>query len=252
MLIDCHTHWGICWADRDGHDPSRWLETLDRHDVTHAVVLSHRGLVLESEAARDHDDIAAACARSGGRMIQFASVHTGQGAAAVAEAERMIDKHGARGLKFHPWIQGQSVSQPTMDALAELAAARDVPLYFHDGTPAYSMPSQMAGIARRHPRTKVVLGHCGLLELWREALDALRLPNVWGCLCGPHTEAIRQFLNRADRSRLMWGSDFGFGWADPIDYRLGMFKAMKIDDATWQAIMADNPARLLKLRQSPT
>lgn len=249
MIVDCHTHWGICWADRDAHDPSKWLAVLDRHGVTHALVLSHRGLVDSAQIARDHDDIAAACAASGGRMIQFLSVHPAQGKRAVEEAVRGLDRLGARGLKFHPWLQGASISQPTMDELAELAADRGVPLYFHDGTPCYSMPSQVAGLARRHPRTTVVLGHGGLLELWREGIAAVRRhPNLWACLCGPPAAAHREYFRRCDPARLLWGSDFGFGWADPIGYRLGVIRALGLSESVLHTVLATNPARLLGLR----
>lgn len=246
MIVDCHTHWGICWGDRDGRDPAKWLAVLDRAGVTRAIVLGHRGLVDQSEIVRDHDDVAAICAASGGRMIQFLTVHPGQGKRAVAEAVRCLDQLGAGGMKFHPWLQGASISQPTMDELAELAAERGVPMLFHDGTPCYSMPSQVAGLARRHPRTTVVLGHGGLLELWREGIAAVqRHPNLWVCLCGPPAAACREYFRVCDPARLLWGSDFGFGWADPIAYRLGVLRSLGLSDHMLHAVLADNPARLL-------
>ena len=248
MIVDCHTHWGVVWGDRDGTDPTKWLATLDHYGITHAIALGHRGLVDKSETVRDHDDVAAVCAKSGGRMIQFLSVHTTHGRKAVEEAVHCIDKHGARGMKFHPWVQGESVSNPTMDELAELAADRGIPLFFHDGTPCYSMPSQMAGLARRHPCTTVVLGLSGLLELWREGIEAVRrCPNVWACLCGPHPAAFREYFKRCDHSRILWGSDFGFGFADPIGYRLGLLRSLKLNEKTMNAVLGENPARLLKL-----
>lgn len=248
MMVDCHTHWGIGWGDRDGRDPARWLATLDKHGVTHAVVLGHRGIVDKGETERDHDDVAAVCARSGDRMIQFLTVHPSHGRRAVDEAVRCLDQHGARGMKFHPWMQGESVSEPTMDELAELAAERDVPLFFHDGTPCFSMPSQIAGLAQRHPRTTVVLGHGGLLELWREALAAVRRhANLWICLCGPPAVAFRECFRTCDPARIVWGSDFGFGFADPIAYRLGLIRSLGMDEAVLHAVFAENPTRLLGL-----
>jgi predicted TIM-barrel fold metal-dependent hydrolase len=248
-LVDCHTHWGIVWGDRDGRDPARWLAVLDQHGVTHAIVLSHRGIEDKAQTRRDHDDIAALCAQSGGRMIQFLTVHLSQRRHSVEEAVRCLDKLGARGLKFHPWLQGESMASPIMDELAELAAARGVPLFFHDGTPCYSMPSQVAGLARRHPRTTVVLGHGGLLELWREGIDAVRrCPNVWVCLCGPHAAAHRAFFQRCDHARIVWGSDFGFGFSDPVGYRLGVLRSLGLPEQTLGAVLADNPARLLGIK----
>lgn len=249
MIVDCHTHWGIVWGDRDGRDPSHWLATLDRYGITHAIILGHRGLVDKAATTRDHDDISAVCSNSNGRMIQFLSVHPGQGRKAVDEAVRCIDKLGARGMKFHPWLQGETVSQLIMDELAELAADRGVPLFFHDGTPCYSMPSQIAGLARRHPRTTVVLGHGGLLELWRESIEAVRRHrNVWVCLCGPHMAAFREYFQRCDHERILWGSDYGFGWSDPIGYRLDLIRSLGLSERTLSSVLTGNPSRLLQLK----
>ena len=249
MIFDCHTHWGVVWADRDGADPASWLHTLDTYGLTHAIVLGHRGIVDSAACARDHNDVAAVCAASDGRMLQFATVHPSQGRAAVDEAVRCLDNLGVRGLKFHPWLQGETLFQPVMDELAELAAERAVPLYFHDGTPCYSMPSQVAGLARRHPRTTMVLGHGGLLELWREGIAAVRrCPNLWACLCGPHPAAHREYFKRCDRARLLWGSDFGFGFSDPYAYRLGMVRMLGQSDDILQAVFETNPCRLLGIK----
>ena len=249
MIVDCHTHWGSMWGDRDGHDPSKWLQLMDSYNITHAIVLGHRGLVDACETERDHDDVAAVCANSDGRMIQFLSVHTAQGKKALREAERCLDL-GARGMKFHPWLQGESLADPTMDELAELAADRGVPLYFHDGTPAYSLPSQMAGLARRHPRTTIVLGHGGLLEYWREGIDAVRrCPNLWACMCGVPAIAMREYVSKCDNSRLLWGSDFGFSFSDRVGYFLGMLYDLNLSDKVLETILADNPGRLLGIQQ---
>jgi predicted TIM-barrel fold metal-dependent hydrolase len=123
MIVDCHTHWGIAWVDRDGRDPSKWLAVLDQHEITHAIVLGHRGI----EAVR-------------------------------------------------------------------------------------------------------------------------RCPNVWACLCGPHAAAQREFFRRCDHSRILWGSDFGFGFADPIPYRLGLLRSLGLSDTTLNAMLAENPARLLRIK----
>jgi predicted TIM-barrel fold metal-dependent hydrolase len=92
------------------------------------------------------------------------------------------------------------------------------------------------------------LGHTGLLWHWRSALEAARHPNVWSCLCGPHQRAIEQFCQRADPERLLWGTDFGFGFADAIEYRLNLILRARIDDALRRRILDDNPRRLLGMR----
>lgn len=248
MIMDFHTHWGVCFQERDRLDPARWLETFDRHGVTHAVVLPFGGLLDAARIRAENDDIAAVCAASGGQMVPFCTVNSWFAQEAIAELRRCLGTLGHRGIKFHPWLQGQSVSTPAMDAVCEMAADHGVPILFHDGTPPFSLPSQMALLARRHPRTKIVLGHCGLLEHWREVAAALNAAeNLWGCLCGPHVAGMREIVRRCDAGRLLWGSDFGFTFTDVIGYRLNVMNALEMSDNLHEAVFADNPRRLLKM-----
>jgi len=247
MMFDCHTHWGACFHERDGLDPTRWLQAFDEHGITHAIVLPFGSLLDGGRIPAENDDNAKVCIASGGRMIPFCTVNTWFEKEALAELDRCLGSLGYRGVKFHPWVQGQSVSSPTMDAVCEVAAHYGVPVLFHDGTPPFSLPSQMALLARRHPKTQIVLGHCGLLEHWREAIAALNFAdNLWGCLCGPHVAGMREIVRRCDARRLLWGSDFGFTFLDVIGYRLHVMELLGLDDNLRQTIFTDNPARLLK------
>ena len=247
MIFDCHTHWGMCFAERDGRDPSAWLDVLDRHGVTHAIVLPHAGLVHAGRIRSDNDDVVAVCGVSEGRMIPFITASPVDDDMAITDIDRRLRDGQARGIKFHPWLQGMSVCTPFMDEVCETAAAHDAPILFHDGTPPYSLPAQIALLARRHPRARVVLGHSGLFEYWREAIAVMTaFENVWTCLCGPQLEAVRQIVQRCDRTRLLWGSDFGFALHDAVGYRLDLFRHA-VDDATCRIILEDNPQRLLNL-----
>src|SRR4051794_9789206 len=162
MIFDCHTHWGDCFQARDGCDPTRWLQFIGERGVTHAVVLPFAGLLDGGRLRSDNDDVAAVCAKSGGRMIPFCTLNVWFADEAAAELTRCVEKLGHRGIKFHPWLQGQSTAASGMDRVCEMAADYDIPILFHDGTPPYSLPSQIALLARRHPRTRIILGHCGL------------------------------------------------------------------------------------------
>lgn len=247
MRFDCHTHWGTCFAERDGLDPTRWLAAFDEHGISHAIVLPFAGLLDSGRIRSENDDNAKVCAASGGRMIPFCTVNSWHENEGLAELDRCLVTLGYRGVKFHPWLQGQSVSSEAMDAICELAAHHGVPILFHDGTPPFSLPSQMALLARRHPRTQLILGHCGLLEHWREAAAALNsAENLWGCLCGPHLAGMREILRRCDTGRLLWGSDFGFTFLDVIGYRLHVMEALNLDGNLRRSILTDNPMRLLK------
>jgi predicted TIM-barrel fold metal-dependent hydrolase len=228
-------------------DPVDWLAVLDAHAVTHAVVMPEIALMDPGKAVEDHDHLFTACAKSHGRMIPVCSGYLPFREEGLAELERCL-KLGFRGMKFHPWLQGMSVSLPAMDEACEMAAAYGVPVLFHDGTPPFSLPSQLALLAQRHPRTQIVLGHSGLFEHWREAAVSMRsADNLWACLCGPYPAGKRFLLQECDRSRLLWGSDFGYGLADCYTYRLPIMEHIGLTEEDRQAIFVENPRRLLRV-----
>lgn len=214
-------------------------------------MLPFLGLHDDTLLAHENEDLANVCAASGGRMIPFCTVNPYCKEPAIAEFRRCVETLNMRGLKIHPWVQGTSLYGDSIDELCEMAAQWNIPLLFHDGTPSYSLPSQMALLARRHPRTTMILGHCGLYEHWREALCAMRYAeNLWGCLCGPYPEAQREILRRCDRQRLVWGTDYGASGTDVVGHFFGMFKLLRLPDQELEQILDRNPRRLFGLAPS--
>ena len=250
MIVDCHTHWGTVWNDRDGDNPAAWLSCLDRHGITRALVLGHAGLTRSELCGQDNDALLRIAARAPGRVIPAATVWPQAGAAAIAEARRILDQPAYGALKFHPWLQGFSTADPVFGEICGLAGEAGLPVLLHDGTPCYSLPEQVAGLARRFPRTRFVLGHSGLLWSWRSALEAARQPNVWLCLSGPHLRAIEILCAKADPGRIVWGSDFGFGFADQIEYRLNLFRRARLEDRLKERILGTNAIELLERRHA--
>jgi len=248
MIIDTHTHWGIVWEDRYGTDPSEWLRTLDKHGVDRAVLMGHRGLTRNADIRKSNDIVKETAERSGGRLVPVSTVHPDFGDESIGELERCLGELDMRGLKLHPWIQGFSTSGPVVDELVKVCGRYGVPVIFHDGTPCYSMPSQVGGLAMRFPDTDFVLGHSGLLDLWRSAVSfGRRLENLYFTLSGPHLAAVRAILDTIDDDRIMWGSDYGFGWSDSIDYRLHLLDNLRLPDVTREKIMGLNAARLFRI-----
>lgn len=247
MIVDCHTHWGMVWEDRYRGDATAWLEVLDSYGIGKAIVMGHYSLTHSEEARADNDRLARIRDRHPERVIPFGTSWPQQGEEAIAETRRCVEELGMRGLKFHPWLQGFSTADPVFGEICALAGEAGVPVAFHDGTPCYSLPEQIGGLARRFPATTFILGHAGLLWSWRSALEAARRPNVWLCLCGPHMRAVEIFCRRVDTDRVLWGSDFGFGFADPIGYRLNLMRRARMEDEVRDRILGGNAERLLEL-----
>ncbi|MEX0641923.1 MAG: amidohydrolase family protein [Pirellulales bacterium] len=247
MIVDAHTHW---WTQPGASEPdaSGWLARARGYGITHAVVLPTLGLLHDGCLRHDHDTLAAVAGQSNGLMLPFCTAQPWQPDEALSEIERCLRDLHFRGIKFHPWLQGASVSSAAMDDICALASQYEVPILFHDGTPPFSLPAQVGLLARRHARVNIILGHCGMLEHWREAIAVLQaVPNLWGCLCSPTAAAMLTLLHRCDPNRLLWGSDVGFGEVDTYPYRLGLMHELGVDPARIDTVLETNPRRLFKL-----
>tara|TARA_Y100000588_G_scaffold384598_1_gene476262 strand:+ start:159 stop:344 length:186 start_codon:yes stop_codon:yes gene_type:complete len=56
--------------------------------------------------------------------------------------------------------------------------------------------------------------------------------------------AIEVLCREASPDRLLWGTDFGFGFSDPVDYRLSLFMRANVEDDLRNQILEENPLRL--------
>ena len=234
------------WEQRHPGDAAEWLSVLDRHGIGKAFLFGHANLTRSDLCKEDNDNLVRVASRYSDRLFPVASAWPQMGEDGVAEVRRCIDELGVKGLKFHPWLQGFSTADSVLQKMCGLAGDAGIPVFFHDGTPCYSLSEQIAGLARRVPHTQFVLAHSGLLWDWRSALCANRLRNVWFCLCGPHRRAIELICERADHERIIWGSDFGFGSADQIEYRLNLLLRARIPGDLLRRILGENPLQLFR------
>jgi len=249
-VIDFHTHtpaWRTAsWLAGATFGADEFVSFMDGAGLARAVVLSHDGLFDATPEA--NDELAAFVGAHPDRLVGFGTVHMRR-PGAVAETERMLTTLGLKGMKLHPWLQGFSMHEPGLDAICEVLVAHDAILLSHDGTPPYSTPAQIAALARRHPRLPVVLGHGGLHDLWREALALTQeTPNLFLCICGTPPYAARRILAEAPAERVLFGSDAGLSDKPSQDYavaRVVEIDGWGITDAQRQAMLVDNPRRLL-------
>ena len=58
---------------------------------------------------------------------------------------------------------------------------------------------------------------------------------------------VELFCEQTDPGRLLWGSDYGFGFSDPIAYRLSLIRRARISHELREQILEANPLRLLGL-----
>jgi uncharacterized protein len=249
MITDCHTHYGIPWVDRDGDNPEKWLAIPKKHGVEKFFLFGHYNIYRENKTKEDNDRLARITKKYPEHFTPVATVWPQNGQGAIDEMVRCIEILDFPLLKFHPWIQGFSLTHPTMKQIYALAGEYQVPIIFHDGTPCYSLPEQIAGLARQFHKTTFVLGHGGILWAWRSALEAMKHPNIWTMLCGSTMQAYEIFCEKSDTDRLLWGSDYGFGLSDSVGYRLHELQQAKIKPTVIEKILSVNPSRFLEMKK---
>jgi predicted TIM-barrel fold metal-dependent hydrolase len=188
------------------------------------------------------------------RLIPFVTVDPKLGQAAVDELERCLANPRFRGIKFHPWLQAfaSSMLRDTMMDILHVAAQRQVPILFHDGTPPYSTTYQVADLARWSPETIVVLGHAGSADYVSPAAQLIReLPNLYGCFCGPRPGDLEHLVALGGAEKIIFGSDFGAAGWRLLPERIDNVKQANLTPEELDLILYGNSARLLKLDDHP-
>ena len=241
-MIDFHVHQPAA----DAYDPTAYSDFVESLGIERSVTFTFDG--LRQPGAEANDSLAAFVAAGGGHFVAFANVDPNEPDAA-GEIHRCVREHGMRGVKLHPWVQGFSMYTPGLDPVCEAAAELGIPVIFHDGTPPYSAPLQLATLARRHPKTAIVLGHGGLHDLWREAWAAVEsTANVHVCLCATPPYAMHALIARCPLERILFGTDGGL-LPEPaqryVALRVRQLGLLDLSEQQRRAIVEDNPRRLL-------
>lgn len=243
-IIDTHTHLpGVCL----GASP-RPIVTLRRGfenaGLYQVWIFTTDGLIKEpaknndilSEATRDHRDF----------FVPFCTVNPHDGAdAAIKELERAKFELNMMGVKLHPWLQAFSLTHPAVLPILQRAGELGFPVVFHDGSPPYSTPLQIAAAAEKCPQTVVILGHAGLDDLYEDAILAcLRQPNIYLCCCSLSSGCIAEIIRRCPLDRLLYGSDAGFV-PDIVETAVEKLKETGASVRVLEKIFYDNPRRLI-------
>ncbi len=251
-VIDFHCHyssWGGVVIPED--TPERTLEMFGQHGVDGVLIVPMVNLFSNCNDCRpENDAIHRYCSAFPDRLFSGFTVNPFDGEKALDEIRRCHSEHDSRVLKLHPWLQGFSVSTPEMNPVAELCERLGIAILFHDGTPIYSHPLQMARLCRDFPGLKVIAGHAGLGDLWHEAMVAAkRYPNFYLCLCGPRERAMRIIIENVPARQLCVGADFSTSDKDDavLWFRWRSFRELKLPEDVKRTIERDTPAELLGL-----
>jgi predicted TIM-barrel fold metal-dependent hydrolase len=252
-----------------------YFKVADRHRPTLAEIAAYYRerrmacvvFTVDAEAATGvpaigNEEVAEAGAAHPDVLIPFASIDPAKGRAGAREARRLVERHGVRGFKFHPNVQGffpnDRLAYPLYEAIEELG----VPAVFHTGQTGigagapggggirlkYSNPLYVDDVAVDFPALPIVLAHPSFP--WQdEALAvATHQPLVYIDLSGWSPKyfpaQLVQYANTLLKDKVLFGSDY------PLltpDRWLADFDQLPIKPEVRPKILKANAARLLGL-----
>jgi predicted TIM-barrel fold metal-dependent hydrolase len=245
--IDFHVHQPALRADGSyPYGAADYVALMDGLSIQISVIFTIDGFWQNPQQCNDR--LAEWCAPFPDRFVPFCTVDPRRPEAAD-EMERCVSELGMRGVKLHNWLQGFSPLEGFMAPICEKAVELGIPLFFHDGTPPYATSLQIAQLAARYPKLKVILGHAGLHDLWPEAIKAAkRYKNVYLCLCSTPPFAMERIVEEVAIGQIVFGTDGGlFHSAQQpyVGYRFREFEELEIPRDAKERILGSNALRLL-------
>lgn len=250
-IIDTHTHFPGTSFGGSTKSIHELREEFLQEGLSGAWIMTTDG--LRRDPVKHNDILADAVKDDLDFFVSFCTVDPLVGTEqAVTELVRAKEKLGMKGLKLHPWLQSFSLTNPAVLPILKKAGELDMPVVFHDGTPPYSTPLQIAAAAEKVPDTMIILGHTGLDDLWQDAVCAcLRQPNIYLCLCSLSSGYIVEVVEQCPEDKLLYGSDGGFFSGIVKDGICKIETACK-DRNMLEKIFYDNPQRIVPLNGKDT
>lgn len=242
-IYDMHGHWG---PFRGLHMPLAEDEAaasyLRRLGVARMIISHHASLLAPEdgnrstlEAVRAYPDLL--------RGYCVVNPHY------PAQTERDLAAWDERadalvGFKLHGAMHNAAMNAAGYQPAWEFAEARGLPVLVHSWRSNEVGHAQMAAIAERYPKVRLILGH-SLHNDWDGAIDmAQRFPSVYLELCAVMDErgVLERFIAEVGSEQILFGTDFP--WFS-ISYYLGAVLAACPTEDDARNILHRNAKRLL-------
>ncbi|WP_020659259.1 4-hydroxyphenyl-beta-ketoacyl-CoA hydrolase [Amycolatopsis benzoatilytica] len=233
-----------------------------RERKTAAVVFTVDIEAATGHTALSNEEIAQAASEHPDALIPFASVDPAKGVAGARRFRSLVERHGMRGIKFHPSIQGFAPNDRTAYPLLEVAQELGVPALFHTGQTGIgaglpggggirlglSNPMLLDDVAVDFPELTIIMAHPSFP--WQdEALAvATHKPKVYIDLSGWSPKyfppQLVHYANTLLQDKVLFGSDYPL--ITPDRWRAD-FAKLDIKDHVRPKILKANAVRALGL-----
>lgn len=242
-VIDAHAH---LWDTDPAKDADTLIAMADRFGVEQVWLSAlYGGLYPEPDDIDAGNEAACALAARDSRMKVWVRVQPEHRDQAIRVVEELV--HGGPGIGVKVWIH--PADSPDMDPLTERLVRWGKPLLIHaydKATGNYdreSYPHQVASLARRHPRAKIVMAHLGG-RFYRGCDTIADCPNVWSDFSGTTCETgmVSYAVRTLGPGRVVFGTDApGAGFVNSI----AKIFAEPLDEQTCERILHQNARELL-------
>lgn len=233
------------------------LEMLNACGVDAAVVHAYDTL--------EHEIVAKVQKQSHGRLVGLAGASPKTGSTAVKQIEHAIGELGLKGVSIAPYANGIYADDPAFYPIYSKCSELGVPINIHGSTHLLrnapndcSHPSRLDRVAIDFPDLAIVAHHGGWPWVLELMSVALRHPNFYISPAGMRPrnfakpgsgwDALLQFGDTLLRDRILWGSNWPML---PIRRSLDEIKALPLREASLDAWLGGNAARLFNLNPSP-
>ncbi|MBR6727340.1 MAG: amidohydrolase family protein [Clostridia bacterium] len=194
-----------------------------------------------------------AFAKKGRRLLSFAGIHPK--CDNIAEKMAWVADHGFLGVKLHPDYQETYIDDEGYAEILSAAKAHNLIVLTHAGVdcgfpglPVRCTPERARRLIDRVPYGRLVLAHCGGLDLYDDVLELLCGRDVYldtaYVLRFIGRDTFTEILRRHGADRMLFATDSP--WSDVAnDVRL--LRAFELDKTVEDKIFFENARKLLGL-----
>ena len=160
------------------------------------------------------------------RLVPFTGIDFSLGDAAVDKVLADVE-NGACGLKVHPILQMRPMDDELILKVLEAWESTKKPVVFHTyhyeyfhpeqsyrNKPEYGSNTKFVELAARFPKVTMIAAHSGGPFDFGQILEGKDLPNLYVDTSFQCAEVIKMFIDGFGPERVLFGSDWPFGYQD--------------------------------------
>lgn len=229
-----------------------YVAYLDENGIDYGIIVAEQAPITSAMAS--NETVERLCAGNR-RLIPFASVNPYLIPNPARELERLITRHGFRGLKLYPTYAYFYPNDAMLYPVYAVAQELQIPVMWHTGSsvfPAsrlkYGDPIYIDDVAVDFPELTAIITHSGR-PFWYDRAYALARfhENVHMEIAGLPPQRLLTYFPELERvaDKTLFGSDWPSVFT--VKKNIETIRGLALSEKAKEAILGGNAARLLKL-----